>query len=239
MQLRQYIRILTKRGWIIILAAFVTSAAALVFSLVQAPIYRSTIFLNVWPARLDWSLQQTSKGLMRNYALTIGSRQAATEVVNRLELDITPDQLQEQLTVDPIEEDFLIQIDADDYDPLIARDIAQTTAEVFVERMDVHMLDQDKRERLNIHIRDYALPGTLHKPKPKINALAGAVFGVIIGGLIVFLLEWLEADIIRSPEDMERHTGVAVLATICTAPARSSRSARRQAHPTGGIVRGR
>ncbi|MBA7656080.1 putative capsular polysaccharide biosynthesis protein YwqC [subsurface metagenome] len=238
MQLRQYIRILTRRGWIIIVAVFVTTAAALVFSLVQAPVYRSTIFLNVWPARLDWGLQQTIKGLMRNYALTIGSRQTATEVVNRLQLDITPDQMREKLTVDPIEEDFLIRIDADDYDPFIARDIAQTAAEVFVERIDIHMLDQDKRERLDINIRDYA-SWTLHRPKPKINALAGAVFGVIIGGLIVFLLEWLEADIIRSPEDMERHTGVAVLATICTGSARSSRSARRQAHPTGGIVRGR
>jgi len=238
-QLRQYIRILTRRGWIIIVAVFVTTVTALVFSLVQAPVYRSTIFLNVWPARLDWGLQQTIKGLMRNYALTIGSRQTATEVVNRLQLDITPDQMREKLTVDPIEEDFLIRIDADDYDPFIARDIAQTAAEVFVERIDVHMLDQDKRERLDINIRDYALPGTLHRPKPKINALAGLVFGGIIGGLIVFLLEWLEADIIRSPEDMERHTGVAVLATICTGSARSSRSARRQARPTGGIVRGR
>jgi len=243
MQLRQYIRILTKRGWIILVAAFVTIISALAFSLVQTPVYRSSIFLNVWPARLDWGLQQTIKGLMRNYAETIGSRQTAFKVVNRLQLDITPDQLRAKLTIDPIEEDFLIRIDADDYDPLIARDIAQTTAEVFVEDIDVYMLDQDKRERLDINIRDAALPGTLHKPKPKINALAGAVFGVLIGGMVVFLLEWLEADLIRSPEDVEKYVGVAVLGTLCTEPASSGRSIRsrlhRQASPTGGRARGR
>jgi len=232
-QLRDYVRILTKRGWIIVVAAFATTVTALLFSLVQMPVYRSTIFLNVWPARLDWGLQQTIKGLMRNYALTIASRQTASEVVNRLQLDITPDQLREKLTVDPIEEDFLIRIDADDYDPLIARDIAQTTAEVFVESIKVYMVDQDKRERLDVNIRDYALPGTLHKPKPKINALAGAVFGVLIGGMVVFFLEWLEADIIRNPEDMERYVGVPVLGAICTVPAASSRSIRRRRHRQG------
>lgn len=224
MQLRQYARILTRRGWIIIVATLVTTVTAIVFSLVQTPIYRSTILLNVWPARLDWGLQQVIKGLMRNYAGTIGSRTTALEVVNRLQLDITPDQLREKLTVDPIEEDFVIRIDADDYDPLIARDIAQTTAEVFVENTRVYMLEQDKGERIDINIRDYALPGALHKPKPKINALAGAVFGVLIGGMIVFLLEWLEADIIRTPEDMERHAGLVVLAGIPATPASSGRS---------------
>jgi len=236
-QLRQYARILIKRGWIILLAVFITTTTALVFSLIQTPVYRSTILLNVWPARLDWGLQQVIKGLMRNYAGTIGSRTTALKVINRLQLDITPDQLLAKLTVDPIEEDFLLRIDADDYDPLIARDIAQTTAEVFVEDTRVYMLEQDKRERIDINIRDYALPGTLHKPKKKVNALAGGVFGVLIGGMIILLLEWLEADIIRSTEDMERHTGLAVLGVIATMQSSSGRPARRRPCHTPGQVR--
>ena len=136
MQLKEYMRIIAKRGWIILLVAIITTGSALVFSRIQTPVYRSSIFLNVWPARLDWGLQQTIKGLMRNYAGVIASRDTAMEVINRLQLDITPDELREKLTVSPIEADFLIQIDADDYDPLIARDIAQTTAEVFVEDID-------------------------------------------------------------------------------------------------------
>ena len=86
----------------------------------------------------------------------------------------------------------------DDFDPLIARDIAQTTAEVFVERIKVSMLEQDQRDRVQVSIRDYPLPGILYKPKWKINTLAGGLFGVIAGVLVVFLLEWLEADVIRT-----------------------------------------
>jgi capsular polysaccharide biosynthesis protein len=225
-QLKDYLRIITKRGWIILLVAVITTGSALVFSRIQTPVYRSTIYLNVWPARLDWGLQQTIKGLMRNYTGTIASRDTAMKVIDRLQLDITPDELREKLTVTSIESDFLMQIDADDYDPLIARDIAQTTAEVFVERISVYMLDQDKAERVEVSIRDYALPGALHKPKWKINALAGAIFGIIIGGLVVFILEWLQADTLRTSEDVEARIGVAVLGIIPNTTSRS-RATRR------------
>lgn len=246
MQLRDYVRILSKRGWVIILVAVITTTSAFMFSRFQTPVYRSTIFLNAWPARLDWGLQQTIKGLLRNYALVIKSRETGAAVIDRLQLDITPTELQAKLTVSPIESDFLIQIDADDYDPLIARDIAQKTAEVFVERIKTYMNDQDKRDRVEVTIRDYAEPGSLHKPKTKINMLAGGIFGVLIGGLVVFILEWLEADVIRTSEDLERHAGVAVLGVIPLFgnTARPNRRPRQTIGPvtdisTGGTTHGR
>jgi capsular polysaccharide biosynthesis protein len=226
--LRDYFRILFKRGWIIALAAVITLASALGFSRTQTPVFRSTIYLNVIPARLDWGLSQVIKMLMRNYAESIRSRQTMMEVIDRLQLDLTPDELRSKLTVDPIESDFLIQIDADDYDPLIARDVAQATAEVFVARTKVYMLEQDKRDRVEVSMRDYALPGRLHKPKWKLNALAGGVFGALVGVLIAFLLEWLEADIIRTSQDIETHTGMAVLGVIPAAPSNPSRSKSRR-----------
>lgn len=227
MELRDYFSILQKRGWILLLVMVITMASAFVFSRLQTPVYRSTVYLNVIPARLDWGLQQTVKGLMRNYAGNITSRKTAMEVITRLELDITPGQLSEKLTVRPIEEDFLIQIDADDYDPRIAQDIAQTTAEVFVEDINVHMLDQDKRDRVDVTLLDNALPGSLHKPKLKINLLAGAMFGALVGGLVVFFLEWLEADILRTREDVEHYTGIPVLGVIPTLRSSTTRANQR------------
>ena len=228
MQLRDYFRIIAKRGWIMALATVLTAASALAFSRVQTPEYRSTIYLNVIPARLDWGLQQTIKGLMRNYAGNITSRDTAMKVISRLQLDVTPDELRDKITVRPIEADFLLQIDADDYDPLIARDVAQTTAEVFVEDIAVYMLDQDQRDRVEITIRDYALPGALHKPKWKIDTLAGAVFGLLVGIVVALVLEWLEAEIIRTSKDVEQYTGMPVLGTIPSTSAKAKRSNRRR-----------
>jgi capsular polysaccharide biosynthesis protein len=225
-QLKEYLQIIGKRVWIIVLVTLAAMGAAAAVSKLQNPEYRSTIYLNVVPARLDLSLQLTTKALMRNYAGNIRSRETAMEVINRLQLDITPEQMAEKLSVRPIEEDFFIQIDADDEDPLIARDIAQTTAQVFVENVKVYMLEQDKRDRVEVNIRDYALPGVLHKPKWKINVLAGGVLGLLAGTVLVFVLKWLEADIIRNPEDLEGPLGVAVLGAI---PAVSEGPRRRAA----------
>ena len=227
MQLRDYFRILRKRGWIILVLVIITATTALVVSRLQTPVYRSTIYLNVWPARLDWGLQQTIKGLMRNYAGDIQSREAALEVIKRLKLDITPEELRAKLTVSPIESDFLIQIDADDYDPIIAQKIAQTAAERFVEKMKAYNLKQDRQDQVDVTIRDYAQPGKLHKPKWKINVLAGAFFGLLVGGLVVFIMEWLEADVLRTSEDVEKHTGVAVLGAIPIIASTNARSGRR------------
>jgi len=151
---------------------------------------------------------------MRKYVGTLFSRPNAQEVIDRLQLDITPEQFLSKITVSPNEADLVLQINADDFDPLIARDIAQTSAEVFTEQIDKYMLDQDKQDRVSVTIRDYALPGTLHKPKWKINVVAGAGFGVIIGVAIVFILEWLASEIIRRPEDIERQMDLAVLGVI-------------------------
>jgi len=213
-QLKEYLQIIGKRVWLIVLVTVIAMGVAGLITKLQTPEYRSTIYLNVIPARLDYSLQITTQALMRNYAGNIRSRETATEVINRLQLDITPEQMADKLSVRPIEEDFLIQIDADDEDPLIARDIAQTTGEVFVEDIAVHMLDQDKRDRVDVNIRDYALPGVLHKPKWKINMLAGGVLGLLAGTVLVFVLKWLEADIIRDADDVEGPLGLPVLGAI-------------------------
>ena len=227
MELGAYFRIVAKRLWIVLLAVVLTTCITFLFSKLQTPEYRSTVYLNVIPARLDLGLVQTTKMYLRNYAGQIRSRTTASKVIDRLELDLTPAQLVEKITVSPIESDYLLQIDVDDQDPILAMQIAQSTAEVFEEKIDVDMLEVDKSDRLQISLQDWAEPGALHKPDIKTNTIAGAVFGLIVGLLVVFLLEWLQADILRSTEDVERHTGLAVLGLIPDASTRPARTSAR------------
>ena len=131
-----------------------------------------------------------------------------------MELDVTTDGLISQLSVSPIEEDYLIQIDADDYSPELASSIAQTTAEVFVEYIEVVMLDQNESDRVQVTIRDSAEAGTLFKPKKKINTLAGAILGLLAGFVVVVILEWLESDTIRDIKDLETGLEIPVLGAI-------------------------
>ena len=221
MELKDYLNVLVKRGWIILLVAVITASSAFVFSQMQTVTYRSSIWLNVWPGRPDWGLQQTIKGLLRNYSGQIKSRDAAQEVINRQQLDLTVDQVLDKMTVSPIESDFLLQIDVDDIDPRRAEAIAQTAAEVFVEKIRVYMLEQDKSDRVDVNLRDDASPAAVFWPKTSLLTAAGGVFGLIAGALVVFGLEWLSRDIIREGRDLERHAGLTVLGAIPRAMTKS------------------
>jgi len=56
---------------------------------------------------------------------------------------------------------------------------------------------------------------------------------LIVGLVVVFILEWHEADVIRSSEDVERHTGLPVLGLIpsTVTQAARARERRREAAP--------
>lgn len=230
MEFRDYLNVLVKRGWIILLVAAITATSAYVFSTMQTVTYRSSIWLNVWPGRPDWGLQQTIKGLLRNYSGQIRSRDVAQQVINLQQLDMKVDDVLAAMTVSPIESDFLIQIDVDDIDPNRAQIIAQTSAELFVERIRVYMLEQDKSDRVDVNIRDDATAGTVFWPKTKLLVIAGGLFGLVAGALVLLGLEALAADLIRSNRDLERHTGLVVIGTIPSPQSRRTKAGTATSH---------
>jgi capsular polysaccharide biosynthesis protein len=109
-----------------------------------------------------------------------------------------------------------ITIQAESHDPEEARLMAQTLADVFVEERRQWNSEQDKSDRIYVEKVDDIRDVPLASPKTKINMLAGAVFGAIAGGVIVFFLEWLQSDILRTAADAEKAVGVAVLGAIPT-----------------------
>ncbi len=219
MELHDYWRILVRRGWIIVLVTVIGAASAYFWSKAQVPVYRSTVYINVRPARLDWGLQQTIKQVMRNYARQIKSISMAQRVAEEHQLDLSPYALAEKITVSPIESDLLLQIDVKDTDPVVAAEIANSVAEEFVAEIEVFNTQQRQEDRVAVSILDYAQPGTLFTPRTRINTVAGALLGAVVGGLIVLVLEFLD-DTIKTTDDVKRHVGadLMVLGTIPPAP---------------------
>jgi capsular polysaccharide biosynthesis protein len=216
MELMKYLRVLLRKWWVIALACVVTVTSAVVFSEIQPPIYRSSAVLQVIPARYDYGLTLAAEQLLRQFANQIHTTSTAQQVIDELQLDTTVDKLLAGVTVAPIPEDFLIQVDADRPDPQEARDVASAFARDFVAYHAAEMLDIDRQDRVQIRILEDAKYGWVHWPKTKTLALAGGVLGLLIGLLLAFGLEYLESDVLRSTEDVERHVGVAVLGSIPT-----------------------
>jgi capsular polysaccharide biosynthesis protein len=215
MELQEYIRIIRRRGWIVVLLAVLTAGAGFGFSRLQVNIYEASVKMTVRPARADWGLGQTVGSLLRSLAGDITTHSFLGEVIDIAQLDMTTDDLLDGRTVFVKDEaaDFTIMVTVRDPSEQVAIEIVNTIAELFKEKRDAWNSLQDKRDQIDVEIRDRARYATLYSPKTMINVIAGCVLGVLIGVMIVFILEWLEAGVVRSAEDMDR-LGIAALGAI-------------------------
>jgi capsular polysaccharide biosynthesis protein len=216
MEVTNYIRIFRKRGWIVILVALVAAASAFGVSRMQTPVYSASVTLSVNPASADWGLSNATKDLLRNYVENIRTHRMSQEVIDRAQLDMDTTTLLGKLYVSPAGDTFTLQIEVRSTDPEVAMTIAQTMAEVFAEDRDAWNQRQDKRDRIEVSILDavWNLGYKQYSPNTRVNTVAGGLVGLLVGMLVVFFLEWLEQDVIRSASDVELTIQVAVLGSI-------------------------
>lgn len=222
MEFREYWNIAIKRGWIVILVAVVAAVAALGVSMLMPETYRATIQLSANPARADWGLNQATQDLLRNYVLNIKTHNMTQQAIDRAQLDMSTYDFLANLDVSDDSSNMSITIQAESRDPEEARLMAQTLADVFVDERRQWNSEQDKRDRIYVEKVDDIRDVPLASPKKTFNMAAGAVFGAIVGGVIVFILEWLQSDVLRTVADVEKAVAVPALGAI----------------PSGGDVRG-
>jgi capsular polysaccharide biosynthesis protein len=215
MALQGYIHIIRRRGWIVVVLALLTAAAAFGFSRLQTTIYQASVNLTVRPARADWGLGQTVGFLLRSLAGDITTHRFLGRVIDQAELDMTTDDLLDGRTVFVKDEaaDFTITITVRDPSEQVAVEIVNTIAALFKQERDAWNSLQDKRDRIDVEVRDAARFASVYSPDTEINVAAGAVLGALIGILVVAVLEWLQAGIVHSTEDMDR-LGIPALGAI-------------------------
>jgi capsular polysaccharide biosynthesis protein len=222
MEIKDYLTILRRRWWILVLLPLITAGSAfgvsefLVSEAVPGyPVYRATVQLSVEPARPDLGLMTSVKALLRNYALRLDTKVMAREIIDLAELDMLDGQLKSMWHISVDDSNFTILIEVDNPDPVVAQTIAQTMTNLFVQKRDEWNAEHDVRDQVTVEQVD-DVTWSLHKPKVKVNTLAGGVFGLLVGGGIVALLEWLEAAYVRTRDDLEQTAGLPVLGAIPT-----------------------
>ncbi|MGD1995557.1 MAG: Wzz/FepE/Etk N-terminal domain-containing protein [Anaerolineae bacterium] len=217
MELSQYVRILRKRWWIILVAVVVTALSAVIFSKLQTPTYQSTVQVVIEPARPDLGLTESAKMLLRSYMTVADSNRWAQQVIERLRLDMTPQQLRSDARFAAEIDRMVITIEIEDTDGEQANRIAGEWALLLQEWRDEQNQRQRKEDRVYAYLRDDPTYSQAWPPRTAIVLVAGGIFGLIIAAVVIFFLEWVESGIVRTPGDVERWIGVAVLGTIPSA----------------------
>lgn len=213
MNLMDYIRILTRRGWIVVLAIVITAGAAYGFSKTQTEVYRASQKVLLLPSRNDFGLTETMRILLRSFVEYLDTDAVAQDVITNLELDMQPGDLRADSAINSDPTTLTVQIDVDLEDQETAARIATEWGRQLVEWRGSLNAALPREERIEAQLLDTASV-SLHRPQTRVNVLAGTILGLLIGGAIVFILEYLESNIMRRPEDIERVLDAPLLATI-------------------------
>ncbi len=213
MSINDYFRILRRWWWLLLVLGALTAGSAYIFSAAQTKVYKSTAFVSVQVSRPDFGLSQAAKALLRNYVSTIDTVKFAKRVIDQLGLDMDPNQLLADSTIASDDSRFVIQIDVENTDGDTANDIARVWAEEFRAWRDSENATVQREDQIKATLLDDPKYG-LDRPQRDINTLAGGILGLLLGGVIVFLVEYREASVIRFAEDVERGLGLPVLGAI-------------------------
>lgn len=219
MSLIDYGRVLLRRGWIAVLLAGLAAVSAYALSLQMQPIYRSTQRVLMQPARADFGLTEASKTLLGNHVAYLDSEFVAQRVIDNLRLDMRAEDLKRAVTIVPDPNSLSIQIDVDLPDGNLANDVAREWGNLLIQYRNEENQKARREDRIDARLQDVARYSLL-RPRPLINAAAGAILGVLIAGVVIFVLEYLESSVVRSREDVERGLALPVLATLPDAESR-------------------
>ncbi len=213
MELSDYLRILRQRGWLVLVMAVLTAVAAFGFSKMQTEVYESNLRLLVRPSRNDFGQSQASRELLGSYEQWLNSSFRARDVINLLQLDMTPQQLLGDVSVASDRLSLTLQLAVENSDPDLANDIARTWGELLIQRQNQENEKNRQEDRITIELQDDPR-ASLVQPKTTINTAAGGVFGAILGLVVIFVLEWIESGVLRRSEDVERYLEIPVIGRI-------------------------
>jgi len=241
--LRHYLEVLRRRKWIVLGVLTVAVAAAAAVSYLQEPVYRAETKLvagqrgGLIDPRFSGSFAQQLTATMRDL---LRSNLVASTVIERLELEETPDELLERVTVSINPETAVLTVSVEDPDPDRAVEIAEEVGDVFSSLVRQRFATQPGPEgepgpELTVTVFDpaHADPDPV-SPKPIRNVALAAFLGLALGLIGGFLREHFDRAL-RTREAVERAFGVPVIGQIPFARVRG-RDQRRVAWESFGEI---
>lgn len=210
-----------KKRWIIVVVIPLIAAltSGIVSFFIFDPVYQASTTLIVGKKAsgntaqqaeqlLDNSVLIANQQLAKTYGTIAKSRTVEENVINELDLALTPVQLDVKIAVNPVKSTEILEITVEDTNPALAADIANMMAQKFSDSViQIKKVD-------SVSILDKAVPPTSPiKPKKTLNVLIAFMVGLMASVGLAFLLEYLD-NTIKSTKDVEDLLGLPVLGVI-------------------------
>lgn len=204
---------------IIVIAALLTTLVGIAYGLwVQKPMYNS--YTTIVLTRTDNDSTTTdstgitqsdillNQNLVSTYREIIKSKRILNQVINNLDLNISTDELEKNISVTSEKDTEVIKISVNSSNPTDAKDIANEIERVFSnEIISIYNIK-------NITIIDYAeedtTPYNINVPKQIILAF---LIGFILACAVIFVTFYFDTTI-KSSEEIENKLGLPVLGVV-------------------------
>lgn len=220
LNLLEFLRLLRTR-WVIVcvtLAIAVLGAAAV--SLLTTPLYQASTRLFVSTtagasASEAYSGNLFSQERVKSYTKLLTGETLAQRTVNKLQLDMSADELRKKVKATPPTDTVLIDVSVLDPSPERARDIADALSDEFVVMVsELETPPDGARPDARAVVEQHAsLPTTPVIPATTRNLALGGAVGVLLGIGLAFLRDRLD-NTVKSHEILEEITGAGLVATI-------------------------
>ena len=210
--LLQLFRALKKRIlWIVGAGVIMGGAFGLVSKFAITPQYTSTSMVYILSKETTLTSLadlQIGSQLTQDYKIIVTSRPVISEVIDKLKLDISYENMVSKITINNPNDTRILSITAQDPDPVMAKDIADSVAKTSSEYIgDIMEMVPPKV------IEEGTVSDKKASPSNGKNAMIGAMLGIVlVCGLTV--VEELLNDTIQTEEDVEKYMGLTVLASV-------------------------
>lgn len=220
MEFKQFLAVLRRRWISVAVILVIALGAASAFTFTRTPQYESTseVFLSVdvrdttdaYAALLFASNRAAS------YARLAESTELSQRVVDTLALDMTAEELSEEISAEVVESTSQITITVTDPDPRQAQEIAQTTTNLFTEYVaeleTPSGADSDSQIIARI-VADASYNPSSVSPRVALNLVVAGLIGLLLGIALAVTRDILDRTI-RTADHIGEITEAPVLASI-------------------------
>ena len=214
--LQEIIKIIRKRLWFIIILTVISIGISAGISFYAiTPIYHAQTQIlvnqnNSAEAVYSWQTTETDLRLINTYNVIITSPVILTPVIDALNLNLTPAQLTQQISITNENDSKVVTINVENPNPSKAVEISNTVAEVFKEQIP-QLMSIDNISILSAAKLSENPPPV--KPNKMLNIAIGGLIGLLLGVGVSFLLELLDMTI-NSEREAEEYLELPVIGIV-------------------------